>query len=150
METTLNKTAKFKFPKESKGLIVSIVSTVFVMLFTYTAVSKIITYDKFVWVLGMSPYIGNMSTYVAWIIPVVELIISGLLIFEKTRRNGLILSLVLMVIFTLYLIFMVSTVSKLPCTCGGVISRMSWNQHIGFNIFLIALSLFGLWNIKKY
>jgi hypothetical protein len=49
-----------------------------------------------------------------------------------------------MTAFTLYIGYMVSFAEKLPCSCGGVISKMTWNQHLVFNIFFTLLSLLGV------
>ena len=149
MGTITTKRSIFHLSEKTKEMTFNLVSLVFVCLFIYTAVSKFITHDKFVWALGMSPYVGNKAELLGWVIPILELLVSGLLILEKFRRKGLAASLILMILFTVYLIIMVTTVGKLPCTCGGVISEMSWNQHIVLNVFLIGLSAIGLLAHKK-
>jgi len=149
MKTILRKGFKCCLSEKNKEVLIDIISLAFVSLFIYTAVSKFMTHNKFVWALKMSPYIGDKAEVLGWIIPVTELLISGLLIFEKSRRQGLIVSLSLMTLFTAYLIYMVATIGKLPCTCGGVISRLSWNQHIGFNLFFVGLAIAALGLFKK-
>jgi len=37
----------------------------------------------------------------------------------------------------------------LPCTCGGIISKMSWKQHLGFNALFILVGLIGIIKTKK-
>src|SRR3546814_5749620 len=49
-----------------------------------------------------------------------------------------------MLVFTAYLLNMVFTVDSLPCSCGGVISSMSFDQHIVFNAGFIVLAVIGL------
>jgi hypothetical protein len=39
---------------------------------------------------------------------------------------------------------MVSFDKNLPCSCGGIISKLSWKQHILFNLFFIMLSITGI------
>lgn len=144
MKTIVRKEPKHHLSERNKKILINVISLAFVCLFIYTAISKFITHEKFVWALGMSPYIGKKAAVIGWLIPVIELLISGFLIFEKSRRFGLISVLFLMSLFTVYLIYMVATVGKLPCTCGGVISEMSWNQHIGFNLFCMGLAGTGI------
>ncbi|MNL57445.1 hypothetical protein D3C87_1810090 [compost metagenome] len=115
----------------------------------YTAASKLFTISSFASTLAKSPLIGNMNYVVAWGIPIIEVIISIVLIFPSFRRVGLYAALTLMVAFTLYLIYMILSDSKLPCHCGGVISTMSWQQHIWFNMAFIVLAITGLVIDKK-
>jgi len=37
----------------------------------------------------------------------------------------------------------------MPCGCGGVIEKMSWIQHLWFNLIFLALSIFAL-RLKVY
>jgi hypothetical protein len=39
---------------------------------------------------------------------------------------------------------MISFDKNLPCSCGGIISKLSWKQHIIFNLFFIVLSVIGI------
>lgn len=130
--------------KETRELTVKSIVLLFGCLFLYTAVSKIVSHGDFVLALAMSPYIDGKAELVGLAIPIIELLIVALLMFEKFRRKGLIASLVLVAAFTIYLIYMVATVDKLPCTCAGVISEMTWRQHIGFNILLMCVATVGI------
>jgi uncharacterized membrane protein YphA (DoxX/SURF4 family) len=121
----------------------------FILLFLYTATSKLLTFRSFEHVLGQSVLIGNYNTVVAWLIPTIEIVIGILLIVPKTKRIGLISSLVLMIIFTAYLIYMVNSGSRLPCRCGGIISGLSWKNHIIFNFALVALAALGVSIFRK-
>jgi hypothetical protein len=49
-----------------------------------------------------------------------------------------------MVLFTGYIIALLTFSDKLPCSCGGVIELMSWSQHIIFNSLFIALAAVGV------
>ncbi|MBE9600169.1 MauE/DoxX family redox-associated membrane protein [Pedobacter sp. MC2016-24] len=149
METTLNKESKWQLSEGTKRIIVDVIVYLFVALFVYTAASKIQTFESFQRVLGKSPLIGDFSQIIAWIIPSLEIILALLLISSTIKKVGLYLSLGLMILFTLYLIYMVLSGSKLPCQCGGVISSMSWQQHIWFNVIFIILALVGLKIYKK-
>lgn len=115
-----------------------------VLLFVYAAFSKLFDYTQFKMQLGSSPLLATHAGIIAWLVPVVELIIATLLTVTITRIIGLYASLVLLLIFTLYISGMLLSGEHLPCSCGGVISTMSWSQHLVFNLFFIALSIAGI------
>ncbi len=127
-----------------KALFTEIISSLFVILFTYAALSKLLAYSDFEFQLRRSPFITQMAGFVAWIIPVSELLIVFILLFKKTRLIGLYFSFFLMVLFTSYIYGMLRYSYFVPCSCGGVLSRMSWNQHLIFNILFSVLALWGI------
>lgn len=131
-------------------VVIDFIVYAYVLLFFYTACSKLITYSSFLKVLSDLPVIGNGYQLVAPGVIFIELLFGVLLVLPGTRMLGLRCSLGLMLIFTSYLIFHVMTGSKLPCSCGGVISAMTWPQHIALNFGYIILAILGLYiNNKK-
>ncbi len=121
--------------------IIEIIAAFFIILFIYTAINKLSAISQFQSVLNKSPLIGNMAYAVSRIIPGCELVIVALLFFPATRSAGIYCSLFLMTAFTIYLVYMLAFSPWLPCSCGGVLSKMSWKQHILFNISFIVLAL---------
>jgi uncharacterized membrane protein YphA (DoxX/SURF4 family) len=117
----------------------------FILLFVYTAVSKFIDYENFRAVIGQSPLITRFAPVLAIVVPVAEIIIALLLVVPRYRRSGLYASFAMMVLFTAYIIVLVTLSEKIPCSCGGVISQMTWKQHLYFNIVFTLLALFGMW-----
>jgi putative oxidoreductase len=85
----------------------------------------------------------------AWAIPLAEIVIAVALIIGKTRKTGLYGSLGLMTLFTIYVIYVMSFKAKWPCSCGGMIRDLTWPQHLVFNLFFVAISVIGLWIMKK-
>lgn len=145
METIMNKRSRFYLSNKTRGFIVDVIVYLFVALFIYTAASKLMTIETFKSVLSGSPLIGEkFGKTVALLIPSVEILISFLLIIPFTRKLAFCATLALMTVFTGYLIYMVFSESNLPCSCGGVISKLSWQQHIWFNISFAILALTGL------
>ncbi len=149
MGTTIKKRSYLKLSSNVKEQIMDIAVYLFIILFMYTAAGKFFTISSFASTLAKSPLIGDLNYLVAWGVPIVEVIISIVLIFPTYRRAGLYASLILMAAFTIYLAFMILSDSKLPCHCGGVISTMSWQQHIWFNMGFIALGIAALAVNKK-
>lgn len=127
-----------------KNTIVEIIAAILIFLFVYAALSKILDFDKFKYQLGQSPFITRISGIVAWAVPLGELLVSILLIIKRTRLTGLYLSFFLMLLFTGYIFMMLRYSSYLPCSCGGVLSVMSWKQHFIFNLAFTCLSLVGV------
>lgn len=124
-----------------RARIIEIIAAFFIILFVYTAISKLSAFVQFRNVLSKSPVIGSKASVIAWIIPVLELVIVALLFVPASRRTGIVCSFLLMAAFTIYLVYMVSFSAWLPCSCGGILSQLSWKQHILFNIFLMLLAL---------
>jgi uncharacterized membrane protein YphA (DoxX/SURF4 family) len=127
-----------------KNTIVEIISALLVFLFIYAALSKLLDFDKFKYQLSQSPFIANSSRFIVWVVPFGELFISILLIRKRTRFAGLYFSFFLMLLFSGYLFIMLNYSSYLPCSCGGVLSGMSWKQHFVFNLAFTVLSLTGI------
>jgi putative oxidoreductase len=127
-----------------RNVLVEIIGSLLILLFVYTAISKLMDIPKFTFTMSRSPLIGNSASFLALAVPVIELLIAALLFVPRTRLLGLYGSLGLMTAFTLYIGYMLSFADKLPCSCGGVIGKMTWNQHLVFNIFFTLLSLLGV------
>lgn len=127
-----------------RQFIIEIISSLLILLFLYTALSKLLDYTSFKSVLSKSPLIGSMAAVVALALPITEGLVSILLFFPRTRLWGLYSALALMTGFTVYLAYMIFFTPHLPCSCGGVLKQMTWNQHLVFNIFFLLLSLTGV------
>jgi hypothetical protein len=133
----------------NKAVITDIISALFILLFVYTATTKLIDHDNFKAVLAQSPLIGKTANILSWLLPILELFTAMLLFIPSIRKWGFASSLILMLIFTLYMSYMISFAKNLPCSCGGVISLMTWSQHLVFNIFFTTLAAIALWLTLK-
>jgi hypothetical protein len=132
-----------------KNDVVLVVSYLYILLFVYAAVSKLLDFENFQVQLGQSPL---LSVYASWIAPSVlalELLIAFLLLFPVSRYVGLIGSYFLMVLFTVYIYLILNFSSFVPCSCGGVLEKMSWNQHLIFNICFALLAIIALFLIRS-
>lgn len=130
--------------------LIEIISALLIFLFVYASISKFLDYQKFRVQLGQSPMLTVFAGWVAWIIPTIEIAISLLLAFPKTRLLALYASFSLMIMFTGYIIAITKFSDYVPCSCGGVLQNMSWKQHLIFNIGFVLLALTGiLLEIKK-
>ena len=123
------------------GTFIEIVSALFILLFLYTALSKTFEIGSTVAALEKPPVLSNIAKPLAWGVVAVEYIVTILLFLPRTRKTGLYASFGLMTAFTAYIGLMMALVPKLPCSCGGVISKMTWGQHLVFNTFFALLAL---------
>ncbi len=130
---------------KKSSTILEAICGLFILLFVYTAISKLQTYDSFKIVLRKSPLISDLAGVIAWLLPAAELVAAILLFIPRTRKYGLYACLLLMTVFTAYLGYMIAFTPHLPCSCGGVIKGMTWSQHLLFNTFFLGLALVGIW-----
>lgn len=127
-----------------KDHLIDIIACMLILLLFYAACSKLFNYGEFRFQLGRSPFIDHIAGLVVWSIPAAEIAIAVLLIPKKTRLLGFYGSFVLMFLFTGYIYAMLRYSPFLPCSCGGVLGKMSWNQHLKFNIFFTLLPLIAI------
>ena len=132
-----------------KSTIVEIIALFFVILFLYTGISKLMDFLVFQEQLAESPILAPVAPIVAWGLPITEFIISILLFLPRYRLKGLYAAFVLMILFTGYVIAILSFSTELPCSCGGIIEQLSWKGHLIFNSLLILLAYVGIRMAKK-
>ena len=132
-----------------KNTIVEIISLLFILLFMYASTNKLIDYQKFRVQLGQSPLLTPFSNLVVWVVPLIEITISIMLVFLRFRRIGLYSSFTMMVIFTAYIIAVTNFSDHVPCSCGGILENMNWNQHLVFNIGFLLLSIVAVFLNSK-
>ncbi|THU39601.1 DoxX family membrane protein [Niastella caeni] len=137
------------FTALSKSTIVEIISVLFIILFLYTGISKLMEYAVFKEQIAESPILKPVASFIAWALPLTEFIVSLLLIIPRWRLKGLYASLFLMIAFTIYIGAIMLFNKELPCSCGGIISELSWNGHLIFNSIFILLALIGVLLEKK-
>ncbi|GAB2493421.1 MauE/DoxX family redox-associated membrane protein [Algoriphagus taiwanensis] len=123
---------------EASGLLIAFV-------FTYTAIAKI--YDWQATRLAMyNQVIPDWSKdLLLYGIPLIELIVAFMLLIPNWRKIGFLASLILMLIFTGYVAWVwFGLAGRVPCSCGGIISSLTWGQHFVLNLGLIGISVLGL------
>jgi uncharacterized membrane protein YphA (DoxX/SURF4 family) len=128
----------------NKKITVDIIAILFMILFIYTSVSKLIEYSVFKEQLSESTISAKLIPIIAIGLPSVELIASILLLIPKWRLVGFIVSLILMIAFTIYVAFILSSDEQHPCSCGGILAELSWPQHLILNISFIVLAIAGI------
>ena len=137
-----------------KEILADIVVALFILLFSYTALSKFLDYNRFVFQLQLAPVplIKYIAPAMGVIIPVIETLLVLFLIASlykpKLVVKALLGCIVLMLVFELYISAMLLSGLHLPCTCGGIISKMSWTEHLLFNVCFIILGIAAIIQTK--
>lgn len=127
-----------------KKAAVEIISFLFISLFVYASVTKLMDYEKFSVQLGQSPLLMAFAGWVTWLVPSIELVVAALLAFPRSRLVGMYCSFTLMVMFTAYIIIILNFADHVPCSCGGILQKMGWTEHLIFNIIFVGLGLIGV------
>lgn len=117
-----------------------------ILLYSYTAISKLLDQYRFVFQMKLSPFslVRDFATAWGWIVPIAELAIVIMLCIVKAQKQALYFSLALLVVFEIYIVGMLMTGLKLPCACGGVIAFMSWKIHVLFNAIFITINIISI------
>ena len=149
--TNLNKNA-FQLSDHSRERVITCVRFICMFLFLYTAYAKLVDHNRFFNGLTRVHIINGFALYISWMVPIAEILIFILLLFPRTAKLGLYAFISSMTLFTGYIISALIWEKTLPCHCGGIIEKLSWTQHLWFNLAFILLALFGvrLINLQKF
>jgi hypothetical protein len=128
-----------------KQVTLECVCALLILLFLYASVSKFLDFKTFIGQMNNQPLPNSWTPFLVWAIPLLEIAISITLLFEYTRLLGLYASLVLLIIFTVYTgIIMLHFFAYVPCSCGGVIRKLTWGQHLILDLFYLFISVLGI------
>lgn len=131
-----------------KKTIVELIAHIFIILFLYTGISKLMDFEVFKAQLEDSPVLKTIAPVVAWGLPMIEFVVSILLFIPRYRLTGLYSAFSLMILFTGYVITILTIDKELPCSCGGIIGLLSWKAHLALNIILIGFAAIAI-RLKK-
>ncbi|HEX8014402.1 MAG TPA: MauE/DoxX family redox-associated membrane protein [Flavobacterium sp.] len=137
----MNFKANMRFKKNT----VDTICMLYLFLFVYAAMNKGLDFEKFQVELGQSPLLSAFAAWISWIVLIVEFTIVFFLLIPKTKIKALYAGFCLMSMFTAYIFIMLNYSSFLPCSCGGILEKMSWKQHLLFNVFFVAMGGIALW-----
>ena len=127
-----------------KAILSETIIALLMLLFLYAAFSKLADFAAFRAAMGKQPFPKWLRAVVIHTLPAVEVATAVLLVPAKTRLAGLTTFCGLMGLFTLYITaILLHLFPYVPCTCGGVISRLGWPQHLVFNLAFVALGIWG-------
>lgn len=124
----------------------------FIVLLMYAGLTKLLEVDLFYDNLYNSPLLPKSESLLfilTWAIPLIEIMIAIALCFKDFNTQALISIISLLAVYSIYIAAILWLAPYQPCSCGGVISALSWKGHFVLNISSIVLALSCLWmNIK--
>lgn len=132
-----------------RKIVPRLVSSFFIVLFVYASVNKMMDFENFQVQLAQSPLLSAYAGFISYGVIILELVIAGLLCFHLTRLWGLFASFAIMVAFTVYIFLILNYSDFVPCSCGGILEKMGWTEHLIFNIVCVLLAFIGVLFIGK-
>lgn len=133
-----------KLLSKYRSFLVPVTCYLYILLFVYTAISKLLDFENFRVQLAQSPLLSAYAGLIAPAVIGLELLIVLFLSFKTFRLTGLYASLFLMVAFTVYIYLILNYSDFVPCSCGGIIEKLSWREHLVFNIAFALLALLAI------
>lgn len=128
-------------PVPSSGIIAGLLAA----MFFYAAISKLSDFETSKQEMINQVFSRPVALQLVWLVPLTELIICGLLLFNRTQLAGLYASFLLMGIFSIYISITMSGVfDEIPCSCGGILKDMGYGTHLVFNLFFLCVALLGI------
>jgi putative oxidoreductase len=116
-----------------------------VLLFVYAATLKLAGFGEFRFQLYRQTFPHIIADILVYALPAAEFAAVLLLLFSRTFFAGLLLSLALLSLFTAYIaLVLLGFWAHVPCSCGGVLSRLGWKPHLLFNGCFIVLNLVAI------
>jgi len=113
-----------------------------IMLWVYAAVLKFSDFESAKNEMHNQVFPGPVADILVWLVPLTELLVALLLLIPRTIIAAYCLSAFLLLSFSLYIVFgLLDLYPRMPCSCGGIISQFSWQAHLLFNFFFLALSV---------
>ncbi len=127
-----------------KENITTTITYLYILLFVYAATSKLLDFKNFQVQLGQSPLLSAFAGWVAWTIPTIEILIALMLMTSRMRLIALMASYGLMTMFSTYIFIIANYSDFVPCSCGGILEKMTWNEHLVFNLSFCFLAVIAI------
>lgn len=124
----------------TRRIIIDVICFLYILLFIYASVNKLLDFENFQVQIGQSPLLSVYAGWMSWLVIFIEILIAVLLIFPSSRSIGLWTAFNLMLMFTIYIFIILHYSSYVPCSCGGVLEKMTWDIHLIFNLFFVFLA----------
>lgn len=122
-----------------------------ILLFCYASASKIFDFENFQIQIAQSPLLSAYAGFVSYATIISEMVIVLLLLIPKSRLIGLYASLGIMSAFTIYIYLILNYSDFVPCSCGGILEKLGWTEHLIFNILCVIAAIVAIvvYEIKK-
>lgn len=132
-----------KYSYMKKSTIIEIISIFFALLFLYAATRILMEYDFFKMQISFPLGLKPIAPFIAWFLPVSEIIVAVLLLIPAWRSRGLYGALALMILLTGYAVALLGFSKQIPC-CIRIPEFLSWKQQLVLNCILLVVSVTGI------
>jgi len=122
----------------------------FITLWVMTICIKLYDIDKTRGEMRNQVFPVAMADVLVWFIPALSAGITILLLSNRKSVTGVKASLVLLGMFSLYILLGMNNVfGRIPCSCGGILPHSSYHQQLLLNLAFIFLAIIGIWLNRK-
>lgn len=125
----------------------NILSILLIITLAISATTKLINHDRTVTDMMIQAFPIGWAKYLAWIQPILQVIICALLLSPKSNHIGLFIA---SGYFLLLIIYSATVLAKLyqyePCSCIGLFRGISWFWTLVLHNFLLLLTLLAYFN----
>lgn len=136
---------------KTKQWVIEIIVFLLAGLFLYTAVSKLMDFDRFIWQINNQPFDNRLTPLLTHVLPAAELLLTGLLFWPKARIAGLYGSGLLLTVFTVYIALVTfNFYPRVPCGCATAFEHLSWPQHLIMNAGFTVMAFIAIYLTKKH
>jgi len=120
-------------------------ASILIVLWIYTGLEKLIGFEKSRKAFHNQVFPQEIAEYLTYVVPITELLLGMLLIFNLTRWWGFMGSLLLLSVFSTYIgLIWIGVFPRVPCNCAGILEQIGWAEHLVLNLALIVISGWGL------
>ncbi len=133
-----------------RNFVTTAITILLLTLWIPVVFDKVTKFANFKAGIMQQPLPGWLLGVLVYLLLFLEISTVLLLIPFRTRKVGYWLSFGLLLSFTVYVgLALLGVWGQVPCSCGSVISGMSWRQHFLFNCSFLILNAYGLKQITK-
>jgi hypothetical protein len=130
--------------KHPQEFVLQVLTFALLSMWIYVGSKKVFTYVEFRASMIRQPFEDQHGIMLSYILPAVELATGILFIFEATKRFGFWLTLLLMLVFSGYVILALrDTWGSIPCDCI-LEFPISWKAHLWVNGLITIGCIVGL------
>ncbi|WP_454046877.1 DoxX family protein [Chryseobacterium sp. Marseille-Q8038] len=117
----------------------NVVAYLTALLFVYAAMSKLLDFENFQVQLAQSPLLSAYAGFISYGVIIIEFGLALYLCVPDYQLLALYGSLGLMSAFTIYIYLILKYSDFVPCSCGGILEKLGWTEHLIFNIVIVLL-----------
>lgn len=134
--------------KTVKKILPPLISFIFVVLFAYTVISKGVGFSNYLNQLEQSPRLEGYGEPLAYGIITLQTFTVILLCYRPLRLWGLWITFGTLAVFAGYIGGILLYSKNPPCTCIGLLEKMTWKDNLVLNIGLMITALTGIMTMK--